>query len=175
VTELHFLPAAGGDFLWLRFGTLADKVHNIIIDSGYRSCFLDFNAVLRSLVRAKETIDAIVLTHTDDDHIGGFLCWLESSGAENAPIERIYFNTGRGISEHMGDGRKAQKSYFEDSIQGTTSNGNYSVRSACSILELLHKKSYWIGFALTARQAIRPLRYPAARRCALSALLKKPR
>lgn len=140
MTELHFLPAAGGDFLWLRFGTLADKMHNIIIDSGYRSCFLDFNAVLRSLVGAKETIDAIVLTHTDDDHIGGFLCWLESSGAENASIERIYFNTGRGISGYVGDGRKVQKSYFEDSIQGTPSNGNYSVRSTCSILELLHKK-----------------------------------
>lgn len=140
MTELHFLPAAGGDFLWLRFGTLADKMHNIIIDSGYRSCFLDFNAILKLLVRAKETIDAIVLTHTDDDHIGGFLCWLESPDAEYPAIEKIYFNTGRGISEHVGDGKKAQESYFEDSIQGALSDGNYSAKNTCSILKLLQNK-----------------------------------
>lgn len=141
MTELHFLPAAGGDFLWLRFGALAGEMHNMIIDSGYRSCFSDFNAILRSIARAKETIDAIVLTHIDDDHIGGFLCWLESVGTEYPAIERIYFNTGRGISGHMGDRGKTLEGYFEDSIRGAPSNGDYSVKNACSILELLrHKK-----------------------------------
>ncbi len=140
MTELHLLPAAGGDFLWLRFGALVDEMHNIIIDSGYRSCFSDFNAIMKSIARAKETIDAIVLTHIDHDHIGGFLCWLESTVTEYPAIERIYFNTGRGISEHMGDGRKVQEIYFEDSIQGTPSNGNYSTKNACSILKLLQNK-----------------------------------
>ena len=80
------------------------------------------------------------MTHIDDDHIGGFLCWLESTSAEYPAIEKIYFNTARGISEHMGDGREAQESYFEDSIQGTPSDENYSAKSACSILELLQNK-----------------------------------
>ena len=69
------MPANGGDFLWLCYGCGNRRSH-ILIDSGYGQCYKDYSAVMRYIYEAGETVEAVLLTHIDNDHIGGFLRWL---------------------------------------------------------------------------------------------------
>lgn len=138
MTELYFLPAAGGDFLWLRYGPSCSSFHNIIIDSGYKNCCLDFCAIINHICKVGESVEAILLTHYDNDHIGGFLNWLRLNGRDMPEIRKIYFNTGQGIAKAFG--LESNTPTFEQYRQYKSANCNYSVSNAYSIMELLEAK-----------------------------------
>lgn len=138
MTELYFLPADGGDFLWLRYGPSCSTFHNIIIDSGYQSCCRDFCAIINHICKVGESVEAILLTHYDNDHIGGFLNWLRLSGGNMPEIRKIYFNTGQGIARAFG--LKINAPTFEQYSQYKLASCNYSVNKAYSILDLLETK-----------------------------------
>jgi Predicted hydrolase (metallo-beta-lactamase superfamily) len=70
---LHLLPAANGDCLLLQW-QYQNQNHHLLIDGGTPGSYpTGLKPVLQQLHDANEIIDLLVLTHIDNDHIGGIL------------------------------------------------------------------------------------------------------
>ncbi|MDR0824203.1 MAG: hypothetical protein LBN74_03865 [Prevotella sp.] len=48
-----------------------------------------------------EFIDLLILTHVDDDHIGGVLKWFEQDVDAKDLVKKVWFNSGRLIFEYF--------------------------------------------------------------------------
>ncbi|HJE03674.1 MAG TPA: MBL fold metallo-hydrolase [Aliarcobacter thereius] len=80
--EIKFLKANNGDSIHISFGN-----KNILIDTGTGATYLSKpngrpqNGELKSLINKlqskNEKIDLLIITHWDDDHIGGVLKWFK--------------------------------------------------------------------------------------------------
>ncbi len=68
--EVYSYEAGKGDCVRLRYG----NGHNVFVDTGTTSSARRFEAACREA--SSETLDLLVLTHVDDDHIGGILSLL---------------------------------------------------------------------------------------------------
>src|SRR5689334_19196021 len=67
---IEMLPGGHGDALVVEYGTSADT-HRILIDGGTAR---SWDAVRERLkARPDQTYEAMVITHVDEDHIGGSL------------------------------------------------------------------------------------------------------
>lgn len=91
--KIHFMKALSGDCFLIE---LEDK-QSILIDCGYKSTYE--NELKSLLVKLREEggrISLFVVTHMDEDHIGGAITFLEENGyRENAQIidiDNIWFN-----------------------------------------------------------------------------------
>ena len=73
--EVYTYNAGKGDCVRLRFA----ETHNIFIDTGVTRFAHSFKRICDQIIAAGETLDAIILTHVDDDHIGGILANLRFS------------------------------------------------------------------------------------------------
>lgn len=82
-----------GDCIHLRFIDSSELSHNIIIDSGPTSTAGEFRYLVSAILSKNETLDALFITHYDDDHIGGILK-IGDPGFHN-----IYFNACNGEEE----------------------------------------------------------------------------
>jgi len=69
--KLHIIQATCGDCLILEYGTSTPRF--ILIDGGVSATYKHLRPVLRNLKASHGDLDALVLTHVDDDHVGGLL------------------------------------------------------------------------------------------------------
>lgn len=134
--EIHFLPAQGGDFFWLRYGQGAERC-SLVIDSGYGVCKRDYCAIMRLLEKRGEPVEAIILTHPDSDHIGGFLQWLADKAFPCPPVRRILFNTGKTLEQYAGRALR----HPEDDFSAPPSGGPYSPGQAVKLLDWLKRRN----------------------------------
>jgi glyoxylase-like metal-dependent hydrolase (beta-lactamase superfamily II) len=85
---IKLLQAENGDAIHLRVRDKTYKYRNILIDGGKSTAYIFLNSqkkpedgVLKQFIEQIRTqgehIDLLILTHVDDDHIGGILKWLE--------------------------------------------------------------------------------------------------
>ncbi len=100
IFNVKSLKAAGGDSFLIRFGN-ENKISNILIDGGDRYKYVSkmLNSEIKRLRDAQETIDLLVLTHIDSDHIGGlinmFILGNFKPYDDGKPfIREIWFNSG---------------------------------------------------------------------------------
>lgn len=103
--KINFLRAFNGDFIWISFFE-NDVQRNIIIDGGngdtYKSTsnvIGDLFIVIEKIRNAKQVIDLLILTHFDDDHIGGILRWLNKDQNASNLIKKVWFNSGKEIAK----------------------------------------------------------------------------
>lgn len=85
--NLRFYPCGVGDLIYVEL----DNYVNLIIDSGYKSNFINS---LKPILENSNPINLWILTHTDDDHIGGIVKLIES-GQEyllKEKVSKIWFN-----------------------------------------------------------------------------------
>ena len=78
--EIKFFTVGCGDAISIRFLGNDAKYHNILIDGGTEFGDLYTNALKRKLqeiVDKEEIIDLWIITHIDDDHIGGILRFIK--------------------------------------------------------------------------------------------------
>lgn len=106
--DVKFLKANNGDSIHISYNS-----KNIIIDSGIGATFSSKNSnrakqygelksVIDNIKERNEIIDLLIITHWDDDHIGGVLQWFkEDIESAKSLIKCIWFNSGTLINKHF--------------------------------------------------------------------------
>lgn len=80
--EIRFLPAGCGDAIHVRFEGTDNQYHNILIDGGMERNEIYSQGIRRALqfiLDRGEQIDLWIITHIDDDHIGGILRFIRDN------------------------------------------------------------------------------------------------
>ena len=89
--RIELLPAGYGDAILVAYGDGATPQHHLLIDAGQATTSKAVLARLAALRAAGGVIDLFVVTHIDNDHIGGALKLLADPAAA-AMIQSIWFN-----------------------------------------------------------------------------------
>lgn len=107
------LQAGHGDALIIEIACENSKTFRILIDGGPLKCFQKNNGPIKgpgplrkeldSLLYKGEHFDLTILTHVDDDHIGGLLKACECEKYRKIIMNEVWFNSGRLIANMLGD------------------------------------------------------------------------
>lgn len=109
--KIKFLKAFNGDATLISFKE-GEQSRNILIDGGMPATYIqkgrkgkseygELKDTIDIIRKHDEKIDLLILTHVDDDHIGGVLKWFEKDKDAHKLIEKVWFNSGRLISEYF--------------------------------------------------------------------------
>lgn len=114
--KIQFVQAYNGDCILISL-TENGVTKNILIDGGPGATYQNLKnkkgkpeagvlqKVLNDLVKNKQQIDLLILTHVDDDHIGGLLRWFGDAAGKASPredtVKEIWFNSGDVIHDHF--------------------------------------------------------------------------
>jgi beta-lactamase superfamily II metal-dependent hydrolase len=106
--KFKFLKAFNGDCILINFKE-GDFNRNILIDGGTGSTYFqksrgkikhnDLHQELKNIKDRQELIDLLILTHVDDDHIGGILKWFKYDNEALNLVQKVWFNSGRTINK----------------------------------------------------------------------------
>jgi len=116
--KIKFLKAFSGDAILISFkeGT---QSRNILIDGGMPATYIqkgkngkpeygELNEAIDTIRESGQKIDLLILSHVDDDHIGGVLKWFEKDMEAPKLIGKVWFNSGRLISEYFDEPENAE-------------------------------------------------------------------
>lgn len=88
-TEILILKAYHGDCILIKTFDAKNSPFNILIDGGTATTF-DFS--LRAELQKLTTIDLLILTHIDSDHIGGIIKFLKNSIFDKIEVKKYWIN-----------------------------------------------------------------------------------
>lgn len=108
--KIKILKAGNGDSLFLSFNDEGTN-RNILIDGGveqtYYSTATNVNGELYSEIdsirKRNESIDLLILTHIDNDHICGLLKWFELDNKAHELVKKVWFNSGKLIATYFNE------------------------------------------------------------------------
>lgn len=94
--KIEMFPASQGDCFLL---TIGEEVH-ILIDMGIEATYeMYLRQRLIELAKNGEKIDLLIITHIDEDHIGGAIQFFEENGSANnpniIPVKEVWHNSYR--------------------------------------------------------------------------------
>jgi metal-dependent hydrolase (beta-lactamase superfamily II) len=138
------LPANGGDC----FIVNSDDFY-CIIDGGFVSTYTDFlKKELLTLAANSKKISLLVVTHIDNDHIGGIRKFIEENGNSQNPkiiqIENIWFNSFSQICDCKTDTKVnyAEKTILESYKIKDSISEEISIKDCISLTKHLKKGKY---------------------------------
>lgn len=105
--QIKILKAAHGDCIVIRGIFDGNIPRNILIDGGpskaykYRQFKGELLKELESIQSSNQVIDLLILSHVDDDHIGGLLKGFKSDGLLTQLTQKVWFNSGKLIFDHF--------------------------------------------------------------------------
>lgn len=107
--KIKFLPAFNGDCILLSFEHDSSK-KNILIDGGVpRTYVRQLKPELEKIVQNGENIDLLIVTHIDDDHIGGIKELYQDTKLNKDFIKEVWFNSGDLLSDYFNTERDASR------------------------------------------------------------------
>tara|TARA_R110002072_G_scaffold302796_1_gene488828 strand:+ start:17637 stop:18707 length:1071 start_codon:yes stop_codon:yes gene_type:complete len=106
--KIKFLQAENGDSILLSFVDFERNRRNILIDGGTTSTYFGRTRRAGSLKKEidniklqGETLDLLILSHIDNDHIEGLLKWFELDKSAPEYINEVWFNSGKAIAKYL--------------------------------------------------------------------------
>jgi len=112
--KIKFLKADNGDSILISLKDAEGEIKNILIDGGIKKTykidkgskgkpeFGELKATIDSIRSKKnEFIDLLIITHIDNDHIGGILKWFDNDDDASNLIKEVWFNSGKRIAEFL--------------------------------------------------------------------------
>lgn len=147
--ELKLLPVGNGDSIHLRFSDRGGIMRNILIDGGPAKAYDYLNPkkkkeegslkeLINSIKAKNEQIDLLILTHIDDDHIGGILRWFEDGVNQNNLVKEVWFNSGVIVAKYFKTIDKSKALLIHP--QG---NFNTSIKQGITLEEKLEALGIW--------------------------------
>ncbi len=96
-------PAKNGDCFLVSFGVNAEEKMHLLIDCGYVDTFQKYlKNDLIEIGKSGGTLEKIILTHIDADHIQGAIRLLKDNNAKGfITIKEVWHNTYRHLSEQQ--------------------------------------------------------------------------
>lgn len=91
VFRLEMLPASEGDCLILSYGEKEDALRHIVIDGGRAATWPHLSGSLERIASRGETVELLLLTHIDADHIDGLVEMMEAQTLPLTPAA-IWYN-----------------------------------------------------------------------------------
>ncbi len=96
---IELLPAAHGDAIWIEYGPTSQP-HRVLIDGGPAPTYEDgLRRRIAALPEQQRTLELMVVTHIDADHIDGSLILLQELEAMKVNIDELWFNGWPQISD----------------------------------------------------------------------------
>lgn len=149
--KIRILQAFNGDSIWVSFTDQNNSPRNILIDGGVGETYLksknskgkrefgELKEVIDAIREEHQKIDLLILTHIDDDHIGGILKWFQHDGEAYNLITKVWFNSGGLISETFKfEENKDLELYFDEDLSEKT-----SIPQGKSFAEYIHEHGIW--------------------------------
>lgn len=120
--EVYTYNAGKGDSIRIRYGDAPDRIHNIFIDTGVTRFAPVFRDICNEILLAGESLDILILTHVDNDHIGGILSILRCGC--RCPFQEVWMNhKGTG---YVGDAALSTKE--NDEVYGRLTGQGMKIR-----------------------------------------------
>jgi beta-lactamase superfamily II metal-dependent hydrolase len=94
--ELKILPVFQGDAIMIN---CIEDDFRILIDIGTKRAYS--RGILKSEIEKTNKFDLLVLTHTDEDHIGGLIKFLVDKERKQNVFKMIWFNNGEIINSNI--------------------------------------------------------------------------
>jgi len=156
--DIKFLKANNGDSILISFQDIEGIKRNILIDGGmpqtYYNSGQNSNGELYSTIEEiktkGESIDLLVLTHIDEDHIGGILKWIESDEEAHQFIQKVWFNSGKTIAKYFNEKENEDLSVYLDIFRTTET----SVRQGKNFEEYIEHNNIWDKEIVKSRKTI---------------------
>ena len=146
--QLKVLQAGHGDSIAIKIEH-EGQLKNILIDGGPASAFVTGNQpmaikeYLDETVEAGEFIDLLVLTHIDDDHVGGLLAGFEDSDYLAKMTKKIWFNSGRLIFEYFKCQFIKENAQYQEFEPDTSEEKKTSVSQGIEFEKFIQELGTW--------------------------------
>lgn len=141
--NVRVLKAFHGDciFITVDSGAFTER---ILIDGGPEATFGvspqgELRALLNELDVEGKQIDVVILTHVDDDHIGGLIKAFEVKDGLTKLARKVIFNSGRLIHEYF----KVQVDPSKEITGNFTQSKNTSIKQGNTLERLLEGLGVW--------------------------------
>jgi len=152
VTELHFkvLQAMNGDSLLISIN-FTGAPRNLLIDGGPSTAYKqqkqrkgDLYKALTRIKDMNQRIDLLVLTHVDDDHVGGILKGFKDEELLAELTDKVWYNSGA-LIDKVFEQPIDESHYLESgSVRtGTNADNLTSIRQGVSFEEIIRGKGIW--------------------------------
>lgn len=97
--KVKVLEAFNGDSILINYDN-----RNILIDGGIgRTYYITLRDEIIKIKERGEHLDLLVVTHIDDDHIGGIIKLFEDDEVEKSIIKKVWFNSEILMSKFLND------------------------------------------------------------------------
>ncbi|MGI2800892.1 ComEC/Rec2 family competence protein [Photobacterium damselae] len=178
--KVKFLEAKNGDSILINFTDNKEINRNILIDGGTSSTYqfknkkgkLEDGSLKKELAEI-DCIDLLILTHVDDDHIGGILNWFSKDPEAKNKVNKVWFNSGRLIFEQF------NVDEIEENLQplDVSSNLNTSIKQGATFEKYITENSLWDRVLIDTSKEIEAFglnfTFLSPDECKLKALLHK--
>ncbi|MFN0139620.1 MAG: ComEC/Rec2 family competence protein [Pyrinomonadaceae bacterium] len=149
--KIKFLKAFNGDSILISFSDEDGKPRKILIDGGIgetykknrdprgKPVYGDLKNTVETLRTNGEVIDLLIITHIDDDHIGGILKWFDEDPAAFKLVKKVWFNSGRLIADFFQEAENPELRHFIDPTRKTET----SVSQGVEFSKYIQEKRIW--------------------------------
>lgn len=136
--RLKVLPAFNGDSLILEWNK-SNKDQRLLIDGGIPATYPKYlKKVFEKFISDEYKIDLMIITHIDDDHIGGIIKLFEDSELDKSLIRRVWFNSGCLISKYFNTENKNREVALTPN-----NNKEMSVKQGITLESFLSELNVW--------------------------------
>lgn len=149
--RIRVLKAFNGDSLLVSLNDVNGVPRNILIDGGVadnyvqakgpkgKPVFGHLKSCIDEIKNSKQHIDLLILTHIDDDHIGGILKWFKCDKEVPRLVKEVWFNSGGLIADYF---KEEENKDLEIHVESNRSNKT-SIKQGKEFGEFIHENKIW--------------------------------